>query len=99
MSCQSEKNRADDKYTTYLDRVADRRTAAAAVVVADAAVLASCPFFWTGLGGVACAAAVTALATASTVLANAVMKENNAWSAYGTAFQDYQNCLAKCKKK
>ena len=99
MPCTSEKNRSDDKYTAWENAYADQVAAGIANTAADAAVLVACPFFWTGLGTVACAAAVTAAATAAAVLTGAMMKNSAAADAYHKAWKAYQACLAKCKKK
>jgi len=99
MACTNEKNRSDDKYTTYQNASVDADTAIAAAGVATAAAVVACPFFWTGLGTAACATAVAAALAADAASIAASRKRNNAFSAYWTAFQAYMNCLSKCKKK
>lgn len=99
MACTNEQNRADDKYTAWENAWADQVAASGAVIASEAAVVAACPFFWTGLGTAACATALTALATASAAATATILKTKAAKDAYHKAFQKYQDCLAKCKKK
>jgi hypothetical protein len=99
MACTNEKNRADDKYTAWESAWADQTGATAALAVAEAAALVACPFFWTGFGTAACATALTAVGTAAAAVTATALKTKAAKDAYQRAFQAYQGCLAKCKKK
>jgi hypothetical protein len=98
MPCNSERTRQQDKYTAWQNAHADQLAAYLAATAAKGAVIAACPWFWTGLGTAACAAAIAAAATAEAAHIATIYKTRNAMQAYRQAYQEWQACLARCNR-
>ena len=99
MPCDSQRNRKQDKKTAWDDAKATVVKTTAAVLIAEAAVYGFCASAIASGGALspACIAAMVALGIAVSEDIEAVLKSENARTAYNIARGEYDNCMSKLR--